>query len=1148
MEPAVKLNESIECSDEVKKYFTLLADRANEQFNLAQKARSLGRDVCLEVESKPSADLGERCENIIGPKGVAKRYAELYAEEKGRDKAVFRLFEEIINRKFADIENREKRLEQAIKTCLVIVTEGVVVAPIDGVPSVRISRNFDNSEYVDIYFAGPIRAAGGTAQVFPLILGDYARKLMGLDRYKPTDDEVERYVEENQLYDTIIGTRQYKLAPDEVRAIVRGCPVCVNGEPTEESEVTAYRNLQRIETNRVRGGMCLVIGEGIALKARKIMSYAKMLELDWSWLESIIKVSKGDSGEDGDGNTSKANYKYLSRIAAGRPIFSYPSKKFGFRLRYGRGRNTGIMAKAIHPATMYILDDFPAVGTQLKVELPGKSAEVFPCDTIEGPIVKLDNGEVRKIESAQESILLRDRVKEIIFLGDYLCTIGDFRKTAHPLVPVGYCEEWWALELEGKRKEAEEKKIGIKEFLKNPRSIGPYNAVELSMRLGIPLHPEYTFYYKSLDKKLLLNLIAAARKSEKKFSENRITGATFENTEDVKKAMEEIGLPHKPDGNTIFVGEKYAYPFLKTLGAMSDAIVPEDNENLEILTRISGITIRDKEGTFIGTRMGRPESSNAREMKGNPHVLFPIAMEGGATRSINKAAEKAAESRAGGITVEIRLYLCKKCGEIRENPICHECSEKTEEISRCQKCGATTRAAECPSCGEKTITYDKRVIPLNKMLSKCAKRVSTSIPEIVKGVKRLMNESMTAEPLEKGILRAKNNVHVFRDGTIRFDMINAPLTHFKPSEINVSPEKLREFGYIKDIEGKELESEDQMLELFPQDIIVNEGCAVHMLQVASFIDDLLSKYYGLEAYYNAKKKDDLIGELVLGLAPHTSAAVAARIIGFTKARVCFAHPYFHLAKRRNADGDQDSVMLLMDCLLNFSHKYLPISRGGRMDAPLVFTTMLNPLEIDDEVYEMETCSTFPLELYEKSLERAPANIDGIERVKNRLGKKEQYRGLMYTHDTNVFDYGPPTSQYVMLGTMEEKITRQAELQSKIRAVEKKDALERVLMSHFIPDIIGNARSFSRQGFRCSHCNAKYRRPPLRGKCGKCGRETLILTIAQGSVRKYLELAKSIVKKYDLSDYLKQRIDLIEEEVNSIFEKEKKEQKSLADFL
>ena len=131
--------------------------------------------------------------------------------------------------------------------------------------------------------------------------------------------------------------------------------------------------------------------------------------------------------------------------------------------------------------------------------------------------------------------------------------------------------------------------------------------------------------------------------------------------------------------------------------------------------------------------------------------------------------------------------------------------------------------------------------------------------------------------------------------------------------------------------------------------------------------------------------------------------------------------------------------------------------------------------------------------------------------------------------------------------MEDKIHGQADLQYRIRAVEKKDSLERVLVSHFLPDIIGNARSFSRQVVRCSKCNEKYRRVPLAGKCTKCGEDKLILTIAQGSVRKYLQIAKDLIRDYQLSAYLKQRIDLVESEIDSVFATEKVKQKSLSDF-
>jgi len=140
------------------------------------------------------------------------------------------------------------------------------------------------------------------------------------------------------------------------------------------------------------------------------------------------------------------------------------------------------------------------------------------------------------------------------------------------------------------------------------------------------------------------------------------------------------------------------------------------------------------------------------------------------------------------------------------------------------------------------------------------------------------------------------------------------------------------------------------------------------------------------------------------------------------------------------------------------------------------------------------------------------------------------------------------SRYVQLKTMEEKINSQNALQKKIIAVDAKDCLERVMGSHFMPDIIGNARAFSRQSFRCTYCNEKYRRIPLSGKCYKCGKDTVILTIHQGSVRKYLKIAQNLAKQEHLSDYLIQRLEMVEKEIDSIFKNEKLEQKGLFDFV
>lgn len=1129
----------LEAEEHVKKYYEKIVQRAMQQFDIASKAKEKGLDVKTEVETVPVRDLADRTETIIGPIGIAKRYREAFDENNGdRMKTVFQLFKEMIEQKWCKIEDPEKRLEQAIKTCLMLITEGVVVAPLDGVPHVKISSNPDGSKYVDIYYAGPIRAAGGTATVLPLILGDYGRILLELDRYKPTQDEVERYVEESMIYNEIL-SRQYKLKDEEVRKIVKGCPVCINGEPTEKREVSVNRDIGRVPTNRIRGGMCLVVNEGIGLKAKKILQFSKILKLDWTWLEGIIKLDKSDSGKI----ELEPLEKFLDGMAAGRPVFAYPSRIGGFRIRYGRARNMGIMGKGMHPATMFLLDEFIAVATQLKVERPGKAAGICAVDSIEGPIIKLLSGEVIQINSLEEAEKIKNRLDKILFLGDMLIGLGDFKHSAHPLVPIGYCEELYALETEKALEKLPVSKQQFKEVIENPKSVSTEKAIQLSEDFGLPLAPKALFYYKALKQEELIELI-------KFLKSGKITEEIeLEKKEEAKKLLEKIGCVHKVQGEKIIIGKSEALALKKTLALGKERDFEKiiaKQDIIPALKELSGLDIRDKCGTFIGARMGRPETSRPRKMIGNPHVLFPIGMAGGNTRSINKAMEYN-KNRPGQIEADIVTFKCQKCRKLLDNVYCHECRQRAVKIRTCPKCGRTAKEEKCPGCKEETLAFSKRTINLQEIVAEANKTLAMKMPDIVKGVKGMINKDKIAEPIEKGFLRAKHDLHIFRDATIRYEAINAPITHFRPEEIGLSVEKTKELGYEKDIHGKPLERKEQMLEIFPQDVILNEGAGDFFLKVTKFSDELLARFYKMDSYFNYNKKEDLLGELVLGLAPHTSAAIVARIIGFTKAKACFGHPYYHQTKRRNIDGDQDSLMLLMDGLLNFSHSYLPDSRGGRMDAPLVFTLALKPTEIDDEVYGMETCWKYPLVLYENAEKIMPPKVQGLETVETRLGKKEQYSGLGYTHETSVFDAGPKTSRYILLDTMEEKIKSQAKLQNMIAAVDGKDALERVMVSHFMPDIIGNARSFSKQTFRCTSCNTRYRRMPLSGQCTSCNKGNIILTIAQGSVRKYLALAKEIAITYELSPYLKQRLELAEQEIDSVFQNDKPEQKKLLEF-
>ena len=87
----------------------------------------------------------------------------------------------------------------------------------------------------------------------------------------------------------------------------------------------------------------------------------------------------------------------------------------------------------VHPATMELLE-FLAVGTQLKIERPGKGNCVVPVDSIDGPIVKLKNGEVRKLYSIHDAREVKNKVVEILFLGDMLVAFGEFLRNNQPML------------------------------------------------------------------------------------------------------------------------------------------------------------------------------------------------------------------------------------------------------------------------------------------------------------------------------------------------------------------------------------------------------------------------------------------------------------------------------------------------------------------------------------------------------------------------------------------------------------------------------------------------------------------------------------------------------------------------------------------
>lgn len=1126
----------------MESYFRTLQHGLDEAMAITKTARACGLDAKMQPEILPARDLADRVENLVGIAGLSERIRELEKTSESREKVAMLIGKDFADGMFGKYEKKAKLVEDAVRSALAILTEGVVAAPIDGIAGVLEGRNDNGTRYARVLYAGPIRSAGGTEQALSVLVADYVRRAVGFERYIPKEDEVSRYIEEIALYRQVANL-QYMPSESDIRFIVQHCPVCIDGEPTEKEDVERYRDLERVDTNRIRGGMALVLAEGVAQKARKLRSFVSDLGLDgWEWLNEIaVDIKKDDDAS----KRIFPNDKYLRDLVAGRPVFSHPSSIGGFRLRYGRARNSGLAAAGIHPATMILLDEFIAPGTQLKIERPGKGACIVPADSIEGPYVRLKNGDFLKVDSIETAHEVRDRVEKVIDVGEILISYGEFLENNHPLVPGAYCEEWWLQEV-----------IRADKNFEVPESIDSADAIEISEKLGVPLHPRYTYLWHDIS---LQEFEALSRHIVDKGSiENGLVTIPWD--ANIKNILESLLVEHKVRSDCVLIPDAFALLRCIGLDAKMKRLMPGATPSLSLDTIVSrlgstpsagdaleaaslscGFLIRKKAPTRIGARMGRPEKSKPRMMKPAPHVLFPLGESGGRGRLISTALKK------GEIEVDIGTRYCGKCRKETFENVC-SCGTRTESIRHCPKCGISFFEETCPRCGTTGTSVRKQRVNLEKMYRSALDRLGEKENEKLKGTQGLISRDKVYEPLEKGILRAKYGVFVYKDGTIRYDLTNLPLTHFKPKETGTAVDELRRLGYEKDMYGRPIENDGQLIELKPQDIIISEDAGDYLFKVSKFIDELLAKYYGLSAYYNAKDRRDLVGRLAIGLAPHTSAGVLVRIIGFTKLSACLAHPFVHAAKRRNADGDEDSVMLLLDALLNFSRSYLPEKRGGSMDAPLVLTMTIDPEEIDSEAHNIDTTDRYPLEFYEATQKYVkPKEIaDRMPSVAHRLGTPEQYYGLRFTHHISDIASGPAGTAYTRLEAMVDKLDAELSLAKKLRAVDARDVAERVINSHFIRDLMGNLRAFSTQEVRCSKCSASYRRPPLRGRCTKCG-SNLILTVSEGSVRKYLEVSMKIAKDYDISDYTKQRLQLLSAQIDSLFSG-KREQMGLGDFM
>lgn len=1265
-------------------YYESLDEGIEQAYAIASVAKKKGLDFSESVEIPRASDLASRTEKLledpylfIDPTKRSQSPLKIESKLRGllqkhdRETAAIMIAISVTKEMHAATGDRRRAIDSGLRVGLAVLTEAVLVAPLDGIGDVRIMSNADGSEFLSIDFCGPIRAAGGTAQALGVLIGDILRREIGVGRYIPTIPEVERVKEEFGLYRANL---QYKPPPEETETIVKECPVMINGEETERMECAGYKEVNNIVNEngtfrtRVRGGVMLVIGEGLCLKAPKIQAHTERLDVPgWGFISEFVDKQKGgdSKGPEEKRRLIQKESKYMEDVIAGRPVFGEPREPGGFRLRYGRSRATGLAAAGLNPITMEAMGGFLAVGTQMKIEGPGKACAVTPCIEIDGPTVLMKNGEFLRVSTEGQWNECEGGLDSIWDAGEILVGYGEFLENNKPLVPSSYSVDWWAVDIADSL-DTHEKVEKFSDILGMKRSElppgMPFNGAikrggesplernwrrrdwisslkkleiswrqiqEISISYGSSVPPPWNHWWSDLPIQFVPELVDSILEkgsiedsslrirdvvdgwpyslaSEESLFGEPLLGEWPRWTEVsrhglVKSSLMTLGVEHRNEGSDILI-PKYWESLLDGLGldySLQEIVVRKDVKPIvsDIVGKISGYEKEiqatgsdlDETGRMearsrlddylverslqlvrrvsvlprwedsvpcrIGARMGRPEKSGPREMSPLVHSLFPIGDNGGPQRLVSEASKK------GSIRIVVGPRICQECGKESPHVTCHHRPDPDEPM----ECGGKTVGAPRRKRGRRK--GERTAVNLGSIIEAKRRKLGLDrIPKKIKAVKGLVSEEQSPEQLEKGILRGLHEVSVFRDGTSRFDMSDVPVTHFRPSEIKTSWKRLVELGYTHDFTGEPLRGENQILELLPQDFIPSSLASDHLLSTCAFVDDLMVRFYGMEPFYEANSLQDIVGHIAIGLAPHTSGGVACRIIGWTDASAGYAHPLFHAAKRRNCDGDEDSIMMLMDGLLNFTQTILPANRGGRMDAPLVLTTRLNPSEIDKEALNVDCAWSYSREFYESTLGQPhPKEVRGlVDIVENRLGMIGEIRGYGWTHDSGPLDAGPENSSYKTLVTMKDKLEGQLGLGRLLRPVAAERVAKQVIESHFLPDMRGNLMAYTRQKIRCVKCGESYRRMPLAGKCIKqksrpsggftggdmdsgCG-GNVVLTVSEGAVRKYIQITEDVMEEYGVDDYTKHRVGWMSSSVDSLFNNDRVTVMTLEDFI
>ena len=133
-------------SDEMGDYFSSLMTENQHCYEIAEEARLKGMDPFEKVEIPQAEDLASRVEKLLADYNVGEVADDIRAlTEKLKNRELVSLeIAKIVAQRPA--EKKELAVDRAIRVGLAVLTEGILVAPLEGVADTKIKTNADGSE------------------------------------------------------------------------------------------------------------------------------------------------------------------------------------------------------------------------------------------------------------------------------------------------------------------------------------------------------------------------------------------------------------------------------------------------------------------------------------------------------------------------------------------------------------------------------------------------------------------------------------------------------------------------------------------------------------------------------------------------------------------------------------------------------------------------------------------------------------------------------------------------------------------------------------------------------------------------------------------------------------------------------------------